>query len=509
MSRTRKASWNLASSLAYTAVLLAVSLLSTPRLIRWLGEDRLGAVKAATDLFGWLTLLELGLGGTLGPLLAKALARDDRHTLHHTMAAGTRAYLLLTLPILGFGLALARGLDGLIPVESALRPDLHRGWMIGLIGWMAVSLIPMRALLEAGQRGYRVNLMLTAQGVLVVAASLAMARAGWGITGQMTATAAGSILLALALTFDAGRFHPGLLRAVWSTRPDAETRKSIWNLGWPTLMLNLSGRLAVLSDSIIVSSILRDTKLALHLFLLQRLAQLAQAQLQGIGNASWAALAELNARGEREQFNRRLTDLTGLVAILGMTVLSPIVAFNASFLAIWLKAAAPPDLYVVPVVVVAAANALMTSVFSLWTWCYSGTGNVRRIVLPAAATAVTNLVLSLILTAKLGLIGPILGTLIAQTVVPVGMILPRMHRDFGVSVLALCRAVAVPVAFGVPYGYALTRLARAYPPTSWLALAAMMSASALVYLLLAGGFLLSPTDRAAWLARLSNIVGRR
>lgn len=517
MSRTRKATWNLASSLVYTAVLLAVSLISTPMLLHWLKEDRLGAVRTATDLFGWLTLLELGLGGTLSPLLARALAHDDRHALHQTMAAGTRAYLLLTLPVLAVGLALAWGLDNLIPigeddpipVRMALRADLHRAWFIGLAGWMALCLVPMRALLEAGQRGYRVNLLLTAQGVLVVAASLALAYAGWGITGQMIATAGGSLLLALALTFDASRAHPGLLRATWATRPDRETRAAIWTLGWPTLLCNLSGRLAVLSDSIIISAILRDPKLALHLVFLQRLAQLAQAQLQGIGNASWAALAELNARGEREQFNRRLVDLTGLVSILGMTVLAPIVAFNADFLRIWLKANAPADPYLVPVVVVAAANALMTSVFSLWTWCYSGTGNIRRIVLPAAVTAVTNLVLSLVLTKTLGLIGPILGTLIAQTVVPVGMILPRMHRDFGVSVAALCRAVAVPAAWGVPYAFALSWLARAYPPDSWLALAALMSASALVYLLLAGRFLLSPTDREAWLARLSSIVGRR
>ena len=367
----------------------------------------------------------------------------------------------------------------------------------------------MRALIEAGQRGYRVNLLLTAQGVLVLLASLAMAKAGWGIGGQMAAVAGGSILLALAVAFDACRAHPGLLRAVWTTRPDAEARKALWTLGWPTLLFNLFGRLAVLSDSIIISSILRDTRLALRLVLLQRLALLAQAQLQGIGNASWAALADLHNRGERELFNRRLVELTGLVSILGMTALGPIVAFNASFLAVWLKAEAPADPYGGLVVVVAAANALMTSVFSLWAWCYTGTGRVRRVVVPGAIITLANLALSLVFTAKLGLIGPILGTLAAQSALTVGLILPRMRRDFGVPAAALIRAAVAPVAWGLPYAWGLWWLARAYPPTSWLALAAAMSASALFYLALAGRFLLSRTDRDVWLGRLSNLVGGR
>ena len=97
-------------------------MVSTPLLLGWLGEERLGAVRTATDLFGYLTLLELGLGGSLGPLLARALARGDRRALHHTMAAGTRAYLLLTVPVLAVGLALSLGLDNLIPLRRPIAP---------------------------------------------------------------------------------------------------------------------------------------------------------------------------------------------------------------------------------------------------------------------------------------------------------------------------------------------------------------------------------------------------
>ncbi len=508
--RTRLAGHNAASSLIYSVVTLGVGLAATPMLLRFLGKEGLGAARTATDLYGWLTLLELGLGGTLGPLLAGSLARGDDRRMHHTMAAGTRAYLLLTLPVLAVGSALvATGLlDRLIPVAASLRVDLHRAWFVGLIGWMTLAMIPMRALLEAGQRSYRINFLLTMQAVLVQVAAVALAYAGGGITGQMAAMAAGTILVALAIARAACTRHPGLLREIWTTRPDPEVRRAIWGLSGPTLIFNISGRIAILSDSIIISAVLGDQSLVLWFFLTQRLALLAQGQLQGIGNASWAALAELHARGERALFNRRLVELTGLVAVLGVAALAPIFAFNGDFLRIWLKAQAPATGVGDLLIGLAAINALLVSVFSLWGWCFGGTGRVRRIVVPSAAAAVLNLVASIALTATLGLIGPLLGTTIAILTVTAWTSPLRLRQDFGTSIPALVRAVLVPVALGVPYAFALRWASRAYPPQGWVTLAAMMGCSALAFLLLAGRFLLSPADRHLWLDRLGKVLGR-
>ena len=508
--RTRQAGRNAATNLVYSMITLGVGLVATPMLVRHLGEERLGATRLVTDLYGWLTLLELGLSGSLGPLLAKALARGDGGRLHHTMAAGTRAYLILTLPVLAIGAALALSglLDFMIPLRGTDRADLHTAWFIGLIGWTTLAMIPMRALLDAGQLGYRINIMLTIQTVMVQGGSVALAYAGWGITGQMTALAAGTTLLYLAITRDATSCHPGLLRGIWSTRPDAEVRRSIRSLGLPSLILSISGRLAILSDLLVVSSVRKDPKLAWRLFITTRLALMAQAQLQGIGNASWAGLAELNARGERELFNRRLVELSGLVAVLGAAVLAPIFAFNRHFLAILLKGEAPTTPYGDALVGVAAVNAFLIGVLSLWAWCFTGTGRVRRIAGPGIASATLNMALSIGLTATLGLIGPLLGSLIAILTVNLSTMLTRLRQDFGVSIRALLRAVIVPAALGLPYAMALRWASQAYPPRGWLGLAAAMGLSAAAFLLLAGRFLLSPTDRDLWRDRLRNMLGR-
>ena len=91
--RTRLAAWHLASSLLFTALTMVTGLLATPLLVQWLGKGPYGVARMTVEVFGYRTLLEVGLGGGLGPVLARALARDDRAALRGAFSAGLRVYL--------------------------------------------------------------------------------------------------------------------------------------------------------------------------------------------------------------------------------------------------------------------------------------------------------------------------------------------------------------------------------------------------------------------------------
>jgi O-antigen/teichoic acid export membrane protein len=269
------------------------------------------------------------------------------------------------------------------------------------------------------------------------------------------------------------------------------------------LALNLCGRVGLLTDYIIIGQLL-DVASVTMLFLTQRLAVLAQTQLQGIGNAAWAGLAELHARGERETFRRRLVELTNLIAVLGVAGLGPIVAYNRHFFALWMPGAPYGG---DAIVLVAAANALMLGLYSLWNWCFTGTGQVRLVLPSAALGSGLNLVASVGLTWWLrDPIGPLLGTMLGSMTVNVWVVPVLLRRSFGVSVRELTRAVGGPLAWGVPYGSALWWLASAHRPWGWLGLAAETGLSALGFLVLAWFVLLNPTDRDLWRRRLAGLL---
>ena len=498
--RSRLAVWNFASGLLFTALTMVTGLFATPLLIQWLGKERYGLSRMIVEVFGYLALLELGLGGGLGAVLARALAADDRPALRGALSAGLRVYLGATAATLAAGALLAVVINRLIPAPPALTADLRLAGFVTLGGFATLALSPFRALAEAEQRGFRVNLLLAAQSLVVTGTALALARSGGGIAGQAGATALGTVLVALALAGEGVRRRPGLLRGAVAAPPDREALRSLGRLSSLVLVVQLSGRISFMTDSYVVGRILGADRVA-ALVATTRLAQLAQSQLLMIGNASWAGLADLHGRGERDAFNAKLIELSGLIALLGTAGLVPVVALNHAFVAIWMRGrdvAYGGDL----MTLAAAVVALMQGLTSLWCWCFAGTGRLGRIAPAQLVAALINLGASVALTAFRGLPGPVLGTLVAFLAVNLWFVPMQLRRTFGTPLGALARAVVRPVVPGLAYGAAIWGLARHHRPPGWIGLAAESGAAALGFLALAWAFLLSPDDRRLWGRRL-------
>ena len=175
--------------------------------------------------------------------------------MHETVAAGARAYLWVVLACVAVGLALT-------PVVPWFAKGLPRGrsltsaaaGCIQLAAFVPLVLLPLRSVFDARQLGYVVNLLLIGQSLLITGASLCSSPGpGWGITragGGAGDSAAGRS--SLALSAGVFRTHPGLLRAVLTMPTTPETRARLRNLSLPTLLLNVSGRVSVLSDELVV-----------------------------------------------------------------------------------------------------------------------------------------------------------------------------------------------------------------------------------------------------------------
>lgn len=511
--RTRQSILNFASGILFTAVTTLTALLTVPLLADWLGVMRSGAFRVMIECLGYLTLLDLGLGGALSPLLARAAGRGDDRSLRDTLVAGMRSYLKLTLVIIGVGLAATPMVVWLIvhkwdklAEQPGIIAEMSWAWAICLLSFLPMVLAPFRTLAEARQRGYRVYVLMTVQCLLITALSLLLARLGWGVAGQALAFALGTSSFFAMLAWG-GRMHgTGLLRSAMAPVPDAEAevRRALRALSFPTLMITVSGRIGLMSDNLIVGGFL-GMDIALSLYCTVRLAGLAQSQLQLIGGASWAGLAELHARGERGTFNRRLVELTTLVAVLGIAGLGPIAAYGWRFFDFWMG-----DTDVAfggnPAILIASANAFLLGLFSLWGWCFAGTGKVHRFVAPSIAATGVNLVASLLLTWQLGLVGPVLGTLVANLAISLWWLPLLVRQEFGVPLRSLFWAVVRPLAWGLPFGVVLWLAARSHRPWGWPGLAAEMGGAALGFLAFGYAVILSPTDRALWRARLEGML---
>lgn len=482
--------------------MVVVGLFATPLILHWLHDERFGAFQVTTDWMGYLGLLEFGLGGALMPLIAISEARRDEKSVHDLMVTGVRAYTKVAMASVVGVVILALFATRLIPVQPRYASDLRYSFLIGGFGVLMIPLLPFRALIEGRQQGYWLSAFLSAQSMTITAGSLILAWAGWGITGQSVAVVVGAAVFNAALLWLCRSEVPSIfLDAIKGPAPEA-ARSDVRKLNLPTFVLNLCGRVSLLTDNIVVSGLLSPA-LVTPFVLTQRLTSLAQRELQTIGNASWAALAELSAQGRKEVFARRLLELTRVVAVLGLAALVPIVAFNRQFVSLWVGGGRyAGDL----ITALAAVNGLLQAIFSLWGWCATGTGQIRRILPMTIVQTALNLVLSITFTFAFGLAGPLLGTTAAFMAVSVWYMPMLMSEMFEVPASRLIYCVAAPIALALPYAAVIDWLVRSYGATGWIGIAYQMLSVAVVYLLLAWLVVFHPEERASLMSRFRMVL---
>jgi Na+-driven multidrug efflux pump len=254
-SRASRATFTYAAMLLFTLVTTFTGLFFAPWVIEWLGEERYGATRVLFEYAAYLSLLDLGLGGALLPLLSRALAGRDARALQDVMAAGLRLYAIVTAVVLVVGFSALPWLPRLIRVQPSLHGDLRWAWTLTILSYLCLALAPFRALMESEQRGYISNGLMSLQALGVAFLSLLFAALGLGIAGQSLAVGLAVVLMSLALAAITLRRHPDCLRGL-RRPPDPEASAALRGLSGPTLMVNVAGRVSLLSDNLIAGLVL-------------------------------------------------------------------------------------------------------------------------------------------------------------------------------------------------------------------------------------------------------------
>ena len=459
----------------------------------------MGLFRILLDTLAYLTLLEFGIATALSSLFATALARDDSTRVRTLLRLGLRELLKVSALKVLAGLGLSLALLQYLEIPSGLRTDFIIACGVGVLSTLMTPVSAFRALLEAAQRGYSIQLVISLQAALSTLLALWFAQLGWGVTGQLAALACGTTLSsALLVAASVRRFGDMLTAAPVAPEPDRSASAGLRRLNWPAFTIYLSGVIGLLSDNILIALFL-SPRVVMTFFLTQRLASVAQMQLQNIGTSSWAAMAEIYARGELALFNRRALELTRLVAIASMTLLIPIAAFNRTFIGLWVG----PELHGGTAVTVAAALvAFGQAVVSLWGWLFHAAGQLRRVVPISVGTVAVNLVGSVIFVRTYGIVGPLLGTLLSFALVSSWAFPLLMRRSFGLSIPRVAGALAWPVVLGLPVMGVSGWVSTQPLFQTWQGWLVGTSTTGATYLVMAWMLLLGVQDRLAWRNRV-------
>jgi|GEM_PF-4238280 len=492
--RIRRAFLNFLSSFGLTFVTFGTALISSRLVIRHIGDERFGAFRSLFELFGYLGLLEGGLALTLRPLFAHSLAKERTDEAADLLRGSIATFRAGMFAMLALGLLISVVIHRIVPVSPVSLMDLRIASFVMTCGLGNICFGPHRTLCEAMQRSFLTNLLLIGQTVCItITTTLFCYRyPEWGISIQ-----ASSVIF--WVTFFNGIMHRVVLRLRRSMDlPESSgvgksmSIREMLSNSRTSFIFMLTGRVSIQSNSLILGLFVGQSDVT-KLYATQRLFDVIQSQLFGVGNASWAAMAEIYHQGKIELFRKRIGQLVQLILVMGISTVIPVYFFNRGFVTICYGS----DRYggdILTLVMAINAIALSFTVFS--TWCLTGTGMLKSVLRLTIVTSSLDVIFTLLFTWILGRVGPVLGSCVVLCLISIPWHFQLLSSHFGVSGREVLRENLRLGAFACVYLAIVGWLHAAVDVDSWLRLALVMGLPSIGFLAGSLLFILDPDQKS-------------
>lgn len=477
----------------------------SPFVVRSLGKDLYGTWVLIGSTVGYLGLLDLGVRGAVTRFIARLHAAGDHAEARRFCSAALFVFLCASAIAVVGGLALAAILP-VFSIPAAILPTARVA--VVLIACTIAVALPggvYGGVVIALQRFDLSNAASVIVEALRMVTVILFLRAGYGLIAlaliQLTAGVAN-----LAFNF-------WLSRRIY---PELRPKLRDWNRGHlremigyslTTTALNGAGIVILQMDSVVIARFM-PVAMVTYFVVAGSLTDYARKTVAAISRTVTPRISALEGAGESDRA-RRLPVLSARIATI---VLLPIVITfltrGGSFFRLWMG-----QDFVGP-----SGRVLIVLSLSLWldagrqviASSLMGLNKHEVLIRPYVIEAVANLVLSVILVQRLGLIGVAIGTAVPRLIVSGGLLPPIFARALDVRLGEFWSEVWLrPTIAMVPFGVASWLVERYAEPTSFLVYFAEVTV--LLPLAVLGVWLVAftGTERSAARRRLAGVFANR
>lgn len=448
---------NAAAAYGERALLMVSALLLTPYLFRRLGLDGFGTWSLMFTVATIFTVLELGISVGVTKYVADFRAVRLPHELHALVGSAVAAMALIGGGTLVISVTLGFFATGLVP--DSQREAFTIGMVaIGLGMLIRFPCVAYVATLKGYQRYDRSSAAMAAATVLFAAGAVVAVETGHAVVGVAIAY---SVSLAVGGLICAAMLH--------RIERDLPLTPRFRGLGKQSALFRF-GSFALLADSmvfvgqrmdVVVVAALRGAAAAAPLAAASKLQSGLQALTLPFIVLLLPMTADLWSRKEERIVAQRLTLATRLTVQLTLPIAGWLALFSGDIVKFWLGPTAPP------------VTAAIVSVLAVQTLFIAATpaekvlvgiGRVRTIGWLNTAEGLTNICISIVLVATMGVVGAALGSLIASALLGPAK-LPVACRALGRPLRRFLQdAIGVPVASSAPALLAMLGLLVALEP---------------------------------------------
>ncbi len=511
MSRSHIYARNLVASWLGLVIQLVVMFLLTPFVVGSLGDVGYGVWSLVTSLTGYLGLVELGIGTSLGRFINFYLARDDVARVNGIISTAAASFVALGAAVLGvagviaalFGVLFAKVPDAMVPgarmavllVAGALWLEMFNAIFISVLRsfesfhlWKAASVAAI--LLRAG-------------------ATVLVLRAGWGFVG-LALVLVGIQAIHAPVTYLLARHVFPALRIRRSLVGRGHFRE-LWGFSIWAFLGNVAHKLLYLTD-IVVITILLGPRMVTFYTIPQVLVGTARGVLHHVTSVLAPQTIRASSVGDYRELRWLFIWGSKAIMVLGLPMLLGLIFLGRQFLTLWLDIWTLDEIRMSSIVLVlmAAPQFVVLATRQVGS-ILSGLGRVRFAATFTLIQAVTNLGLTLLFVMVFGLrlYGVALGTLVPMVIfniVLTAVVLRWIRmpaREYLLQSVARWM-IAAGVVGAMAYGVLMLPGAE-----SWSTFILKAAAVGIAGLFLCWMITLTPAERANLRERFGQLLGRK
>jgi len=483
---------NVFSNWAATAFMGVLGFVMSPIVVRGLGDAAYGSWVLLNSLVGYLGLLDLGVRSAVTRYIARSYATGDDETARGITSTALALFGGAAVGCLLVSLGVAWHLERFFNVPFELHDQAKVAAVIagatigasllgGVFGGVVVGV----------QRFDLSNAAEVAIGLLRAGSVLFALRMGTGIVGVAVAQFAASLVrlgVEVALAY---RLYPA---ALWPLSPPAlPFLRLIATFGLANFVLQLSGQIALYSDSVVIGALL-PVGMVTYFAIAGNLASYTRTLIGGISYVVFPLASALDAKGDRAAVVDALVRGGRIATLVVLPVAATFLVRGGEFIDLWIG----PEYGARsgPVLQVLAFSVALQPGFSIMTVTVTALDRHRPLVPIFLAETIANVAISIVLVRWIGIVGSALGTLIPQLVTRLSVGPWYVKREFGIHPTKYLKDVYLRTWVSViPFGLASLLIKETWPPAGLVVFFAQVMLALPLAVLGAWWFALDAQDR--------------
>lgn len=406
------------SAVISKGAVLLVNLISLPIAVRYLGPVQFGIWATISTSLSLLLVLDLGIANTLTNLISEAYAQDDKG-LASTYSA-TAFWLMIAvsavLGLAGWLLWPFINWDRVFHVEflghSVASRSVAVAYAVFLVGMPA----GLAAKLLGGYQELRnANLFAAVGSVGSLAAIILVVRFHGGLPTLVGASSGALVLANGVCLLWVWLHHKPWLRP-WPDKISFTASRRLLHTGSEFFLLQLAGIVVFNSDNLVIAHFIGPAEVTPY-NVTWRIASYASVLQTVMIPALWPAYSEAFVRGDLSWVRKAYWRLMKLTTGAAGLFCALFIAFGRVIIHHWAGDAAVPHQ---SLVIVMSFWVMINTVMNNEACLLVATNQIRLQAWLGVSAAIVNLVLTIWLVQRIGVLGVILGTVISYVIIIVG-----------------------------------------------------------------------------------------